>query len=130
MLGEKLGEAAGRTTGTRLLPFEWEAPRIEKSFEGEGVFLGQAMTLVGSYWETFRDGGAKFGEGRMLFRLTDGGIAYFRASGVSGQPDRYAAFGDFPWTTPGLVRLKAVGAVLEYDMAPDGSYAWRMWEWR
>lgn len=88
------------------------------------------MTLVGSYWESHREGGAKFGEGRMLLQLADGGIAYFRANGVSAMPERYAAFGDFPWTTAGLVRLKSMGAVLEYDLVADGGYSWRMWEWR
>jgi hypothetical protein len=130
MLGEMLGEASGRTTGTRLLPFEWDAPRVEKSFEGKGVFLGREMSLVGSYWESYRDGGAKFGDGRMLLQTADGEIAFFRAGGVAKTPDRYAAFGDFPWTTAGLARLKAMAAVLEYDMSPDGGYRWRMWEWR
>jgi hypothetical protein len=130
MLGEKLGEATGRTTGTRLLPFEWDAPRVEKSFDGRGEFLGRAMTLVGSYWESFREGGAKFGEGRMLLQMADGEIAYFRANGVARAPDRYAAFGDFPWTTAGVAQLKGMGAVLEYDLGPDGAFGWRMWEWR
>ena len=130
MLGEMLGEACGRTTGARLLPFEWEAPRVEKSFDGKGVFLGREMTLIGSYWETFREGGAKWGEGRMLLQTAEGDLAYFRAGGVSKGPDRYATYGDFPWTTAGFAHLKAMAAVLEYDISPYGGYRWRMLEWR
>lgn len=130
MLGEKLGEAKGRATGTRLLPFDGDAPRIEASFTGEGTFLGQSMTLIGSYWESSREGGVKFGDARMLFTLADGESTYFRGSGVSADPARYASFGDFPWSTPGLRRLKALAAVVEYDVLGQGGFSWRMWEWR
>lgn len=64
----------------------------------------------------------------MLLRST--GRSPISASGVSKAPDRYAAYGDFPWTTDGFARLKGMAAVLEYDMRPDGGYRWRMWEWQ
>lgn len=130
MLGDKLGDAKGRTTSIRLLPFEGEAPRIEASFSGEGSFLDQPMTLIGTYWESSREGGVKFGDARMLLTLSDGESTYFRGSGVSAQPAHYASFGDFPWTSPGLIRLKGVGAVVEYDILEQGGFSWRMWEWR
>ena len=130
MLGDKLGDAKGRATSTRLLPFEGDAPRIEASFTGEGTFLGQPMTLIGSYWESSRGEGVKFGDARMLLTLADGESVFFRGSGVSGRPAHYASFGDFPWSTKGLTRLKGVGAVVEYDMLEAGGFAWRMWEWR
>ena len=130
MLGEKLGEAKGQATSTRLLPFDGVAPRIEASFTGEGVFLGQPMTLIGSYWESSRGSGVNFGEARMLFRLANGESTYFRGSGVSAEPNRYGSFGDFPWTSPGLVRLKGIAAVVEYDILEKGGFAWRMWQWR
>ena len=130
MLGEKLGEAKGHATSMRLLPFDGEAPRIEASFAGEGTFLGQAMTLIGSYWESSREGGVKFGDARMLFTLADGQSTYFRGSGISAEPARYASFGDFPWATVGLERLKAIAAVVEYDILEKGGFSWRMWQWR
>ncbi|MDZ4736986.1 MAG: hypothetical protein SGJ07_11640 [Rhodospirillaceae bacterium] len=130
MLGKELGEARGQATSTRLLPYDGNAPEIEASFTGEGTFLGQKMTLIGSYWESFRDGGVRFGDARMLLTLGDGGIAFFRGRGVSQQPSRYASFGDFPWTSDGLAHLKGVSAVVEYDILEKGGYAWRMWEWR
>jgi hypothetical protein len=113
----------------RLLPFEGEAPKTEASFSGEGDFLGQAMTLIGTYWETSRDPKVKFGGANMLLTLADGESVFFRGNGVSSNPARYASFGDFPWSSPGLVRLKGVSAVVEYDILPNG-FAWRMWEWR
>ena len=130
MLGDKLGEAKGQATSTRLLPFDGEAPRIEASFTGEGTFLGQPMTLIGSYWESTRGGGINFGEARMLLKLADGESTYFQGRGVSAKTARYASFGDFPWATPGLVRLKGVAAVVEYDVLEKGGFSWRMWEWR
>ncbi|MEX0809928.1 MAG: hypothetical protein WD044_14480 [Dongiaceae bacterium] len=130
MLGKELGEAKGQASSTRLLPFDGGAPQIEASFTGEGTFLGQKMTLIGSYWESFRDGGVRFGDARMLLTLADGETVFFRGSGVSGQPNRYASAGDFPWTSPGLAHLKSVSAVVEYDILEKGGYAWRMWEWR
>jgi hypothetical protein len=113
----------------RLLPFEGEAPKTEASFSGEGDFLGQAMTLIGTYWETSRDPKVKFGGANMLLTLADGESVFFRGNGVSSNPARYASFGDFPWSSPGLVRLKGISAVVEYDILPNG-FAWRMWEWR
>lgn len=130
MIGEKLGEATGKATGIRLLPFEGEAPKTEASFTGKGNFLGQAMTLIGTYWETSREPNVKFGGANMLITLADGESVFFRGNGVSNQPARYASFGDFPWSSSGLTRLKGVSAVVEYDILPEGGFAWRMWEWR
>lgn len=130
MLGEKLGEAKGRATSMRLLPFEGEAPKTEASFSGEGNFVGRAMTLIGTYWESSREPSVKFGGAQMLLTLADGESVFFRGFGVSNNPSRYASYGDFPWTSPALVRLKGTSAVVEYDILPDGGFAWRMWEWR
>jgi hypothetical protein len=130
MLGDKIGEAKGRTTSTRLLPFDWSTPRIEASFTGDGVFLGCSMTIVGTYWEGFREDGGKFGDARMLFTFSNNESVYFRGSGVSANGARYASFGDFPWATQSFARAKNMGVVLEYDILEKGEYAWRMWEWR
>jgi hypothetical protein len=42
MLGDKIGEATGRVTCTRVLPNPGGGPRMETSFEASGRVLGVA----------------------------------------------------------------------------------------
>ena len=129
MIGQKLGEARGRTTNVRLLPFDGTPPQIEASFSGEGSFLEQSMSLIGCYWEGSRGVDVKFGNARMLLTLANEEQVFFQGNGVSGKPNRYASFGEFPWTTSGLSHLLGIAVVLEYDMLENSGFAWRMWEW-
>lgn len=132
MLGKKLGEASGKITNVKLLPFKWDVPRVEKTFDGKGTVLGNPFTEIGAYWESFRDDGTRYGEGRILITAANGEMAYFQGYGVSehnAQVTRYSGHGDFPWTTPTFAHLRRTSAVVEYQIDND-TYSWEMWEWK
>ncbi len=51
-LGDQIGEASGRVTGTRVItPMvgTQQQARIEVSFQGSGTLLGQNITDIGTY---------------------------------------------------------------------------------
>jgi hypothetical protein len=67
-LGDQIGEASGRITGTRVItPSAGQTPRIEVSFQGSGTLLGQGITEIGTYWQTLKPGGVLHGEGDVLY---------------------------------------------------------------
>jgi len=62
-LGDQIGEASGRVTGTRVitpLVGTQQQARIEVSFQGSGTLLGQDITDIGTYWQTLRPGGVLY----------------------------------------------------------------------
>jgi hypothetical protein len=135
MLGELLGESAGKITGTRVLPSEGQQIKVEVSFEGSGTLLGEAITDIGTYWQTIRPVGVLYGEGHVLMMTQDGAIADWSGFGV-GRPTgpapaaHYGACGSFQPASGKLARLASVANAIEYDVEQDGSYHWKLWEWK
>ena len=52
MLGEMLGEETGKITGTRVLPSEGGAPKLESSFQATGRLYGVEETDLGRLLRT------------------------------------------------------------------------------
>jgi hypothetical protein len=70
-LGDQIGQASGRITGTRVItPLGTQQAQIEVSFQGNGTLLGQNITEIGTYWQTLRPGGVLYGEGDLLWGPT------------------------------------------------------------
>jgi hypothetical protein len=65
----------------------------------------------------------------------EGGAAHWSGFAL-GQPAgkapaaRLAVCGRFQTSSPKLARLNGVANVVEYEVAEDGSYRWKMWEWK
>ena len=74
VLGDRLGESAGKFTGVRVLPSEGGQIKIEVSFQGRGTLLGQEIIDTGTYWQTVRPGGVLYGEGHVLFMTSAGDV--------------------------------------------------------
>ncbi len=135
MLGKLLGEASGKTTGVRVLPTEGQQVKVEVSFQGSGKLLEAEITDIGTYWQTVRPGGVLYGEGHLLMMTKDGEIADWTGFGV-GRPTgpspaaHYGVCGSFQTGSRKLAHLNSVATVIEYDVAEDGSYRWKMWEWK
>ena len=54
-LGDRIGEASGRITGTRVVtPLGGHTQQIEVSFQGSGRLLGHDITDIGTYVQTLR----------------------------------------------------------------------------
>ena len=135
MLGELLGESTGKITGTRVLPSEGQQIKVEVSFQGSGTLLGEAITDIGTYWQTIRPEGVLYGEGHVLMMTRDGAIADWTGFGV-GRPTgpapaaHYGVCGSFQPASGKLARLASVANAIEYDVEQDGSYHWKLWEWK
>ena len=102
---------------------------------GRILFKGEDITDMGTYWQIIRPGGVLYGEGRVLMMTKDGGIADWTGFGV-GRPTgpsraaHYACCGSFQTVPEKLARLDGIAAVTEFDVAEDGSYHWKSWEWK
>ena len=134
MLGERLGESAGKIIGIRVLPTEGGQIKIEASFQGRGTLLGKEITDLGTYWQTVRPGGTLRGEGHVLMLTPDGGIADWVGGGIgrplgAGFKSTYGVYGYFDSAPPGLKRLMGIATAIEYEVEEDGAYRWQLWEW-
>ena len=133
-LGDQIGEASGRITGTRVLAPEGQPVKVEVALQGSGTMLGQQITDVGTYWQTLRPGGVLYGEGDNLFLTADGESAHWTGFGV-GRPTgpfpagHFAVCGSAQSDSQSLGRLNEVAIVFEFDVEEDGSYRWTAWEW-
>ena len=136
-LGDQIGEASGRITGTRVIAPSGtqQQVRIEVSFQGSGTLLGQDITNIATYWQTLRPGGILYGEGDALYITGDGQSAHWRGFGV-GRPTgafpagHFAVCGSFETESQALGRLNEIATVLEYDVDQEGNIRYTMWEWR
>ena len=133
-LGDQIGEASGRITGTRVLAPEGQPVKVEVALQGSGTMLGQQITDVGTYWQTLRPGGVLYGEGDNLFLTADGESAHWTVFGV-GRPTgpfpagHFAVCGSAQSDSQALGRLNEVATAIEFDVGEDGSYRWTAWEW-
>jgi hypothetical protein len=133
-LGDQIGEASGRITGTRVLAPEGQPVKVEVALQGSGTMLGQQITDVGTYWQTLRPGGVLYGEGDNLFLTADGESAQWTGFGV-GKPTgpfpagHFAVCGSAQTDSQALGRLNEVATAIEFDVGEDGSYRWTAWEW-
>ena len=136
-LGDQIGEASGRITGTRVITPSGtqQQVRIEASFQGSGTLLGQNITDIGTYWQTARPGGVLYGEGDVLYITADGQSAHWRGFGV-GRPTgvfpagHFAVCGSVETDSQALGRLNEIATVTEYDVDQEGNYRYTFWEWR
>jgi hypothetical protein len=135
MLGELLGESAGKITMTRVLSADGPHTKLEVSFQGRGTLLGEATTDVGTYWQVLRPGGVLYGEGEVLMLTDAGEAAPWRGFGV-GRPTgpfpagSFAVGGAFQTASEKLARLNSVATVSEYAVDGGGNYRWQIWEWK
>ena len=63
-LGDQIGEASGRITGTRVItPLGSQQAQMEVAFQGSGTLLGQDITEVGTYVQGLRPGACSTAKG-------------------------------------------------------------------
>ena len=134
-LGDQIGEASGKITGTRVLtPLGGHTQQIEVSFHGSGRLLGHDITDIGTYVQTLRPGGVLYGEGEVLYLTADGQSAQWRGFGV-GRPTgpfpagHFAVCGSTQTESRALRRLNEIATVAEYDVDEEGNYHYTTWRW-
>ena len=142
-LGDKVGETSGKVTGTRVItPSGTQPVQLEVSIQGSGKVLGQDVTEIGTYVQTLRPGGVLYGEGDVLYIITDDNnendnneTAHWRGFGV-GRPvgpfpaGHFAVCGSSETDSHALRRLNRVAIVTEFDVDEKGNYHATAWEWR
>ena len=134
-LGDQIGEASGKITGTRVVtPLGGHTRQIEVSFQGSGSLLGHDITDIGTYVQTLRPGGVLYGEGAVLYLTADGESAQWRGFGV-GRPTgpfpagHFAVCGSTETESRALRRLNEIATVAEYDVDEEGNYHYTTWRW-
>jgi len=82
MLGEKIGEMAGKITSQRVLSIEGGSPKMESSFQQNGSVLGTNVKETGTYWTVVRPDGTLYGEGHGAMMTKDGKMGTWTGHGV------------------------------------------------
>jgi hypothetical protein len=82
MLGDKIGEEAGKVTVQRVLASTGGGPRMETTFQATGTILGVGHKTTGTYTSEMRSDGTLYGEGHGIVMSSEGGGATWVGSGV------------------------------------------------
>ncbi len=135
MLGEPIGEAKGRITSIRVLPFEGQQPKVEVSFQSSGKLLGIECNELGTYVSTRRPDGTMFGEGQGLLMTRDGESVTWQGQGIGkptgkGSAARWRGAIYYSTSSRNLDRLNGIAAVFEYETDEAGNTQSKIWEWK
>jgi hypothetical protein len=134
MIGEKIGEAAGKVTARRVLPNPGGGPKIETSFEATGKLLNVEFRETGTYWSVLRPDGSLYGEGQGILFGKGGEVATWVGQGVGTVKKEgsasYRGAVYYQTTSPAWSRLNTIAAVFEYEVDGQGSSRSQLWEWK
>ena len=134
MLGEKIGEEAGKVTSRRVLPNPGGGPKMETSFEGGGTLLGVPETGTGTYWSVLRPDGTLYGEGQGVVMGKKGELATWVGQGVGtiGKNGAVSYRGALYYQSSSArwKRLNGVAGVFEYEVDGQGNTRSQLWEWK
>ena len=134
MLGEKIGESAGKVTSRRVLPNPGGGPKMETSFEASGKLVGVEETETGTYWSFVRPDGSVYGEGQGIIMGKGGELATWVGQGVGTiKKDGAVSYRGavyYQTSSQGWLRLNSVAAIFEYDVDAQGNSRSQLWEWK
>ena len=134
MLGDKIGEAAGKVTSRRVLPNLGGGPKLETSFESSGRLVGVEVSEIGTYWSVVRADGSLYGEGQGVLMGKGGEAATWVGQGVGAlKPDGIVSYRGavyYQTATPAWSRLNSVAAVFEFEVDAQGKTRAQLWEWK
>jgi hypothetical protein len=135
MLGEHIGEETGQITAIRVLPDEGHGPKVEVSFQANGMLLGAHVSTMGTYVSKTRPDGTLFGDGHGLVVTEHGERAAWHGQGVGhltghGTAVSYRGAVFYESTAERLARLNGAAAVFEYESDESGKITDNTWEWR
>jgi hypothetical protein len=86
MLGDKIWDGSGQTTGVRVLPGDdFRYVKMEVSIQGTGKALGMDATNIGTFTAFERVPGQMYAEGQGIIMTADGDSAIWNGHGV-GHP--------------------------------------------
>lgn len=133
MLGEQIGEEAGKVIGRRVLSVDG-GPKVEVSLQSTGTLFGVKTRSTVTYCAGPRPDGTLYGEAQGLVVGEGGERATMRAQGVGKLLDNgavsYRGSQYFYSDTPKLKRLNSIAVVFEYEADADGNTKSKLWEWK
>jgi hypothetical protein len=137
MLGDKIWEGTGSTTGMRVLPGDdFRYVKIEVSIQGAGKALGMDATNIGTFTAFERVPGQMYAEGQGILMTSEGESAIWNGHGVGapngdgmGMTIRYSVA--FQAGADGkLASLNSVLGMGEFESKADGSWTDSSWRWK
>jgi hypothetical protein len=135
MLGEKVGELVGKTTGRRVIPNDEHGPKMEISMEEQGKFYGVDVVDYGTYDAVIK-GKHLEGHGQGIMMTSDGETITWTATGIgnfTGKGQGIAWRGSIHYHTEStkLARVNTTCCVFEYDIDETGNNSkGRVFEWK
>ena len=137
MLGEQIGESAGKAMGMRVLPGDdYRYVKMEITIQETGKIFGLDGMNMGTYTAFERVPGQIYGEGQGLVSTSDGETAIWNGHGVGRMTGegmsmsfRFSvAYQASP--TGKLARLNEVLVIGEHEVDADGNTKTTFWEWK
>jgi len=133
MLGDTLGDVAGKVVLQRVVASASGAPRTETTQRGSGTLLGVEYQDMSTYESELRPDGTIFGSGQGIY-MGKGEMATWRGSGVGklnangGLSFRGAIY--LYSATPKWQRLNTVAGLFEYEVDANDNYKGTLIEWK
>src|SRR5262245_58634693 len=134
MLGDQIGEERGRITGRRVLPSDGQGPKMEVTFEANGMSFRMDGVDVGSYWMVVQANGALYGEGQGFITTANGDVVQWTGAGRGrltkhgGGSFRGAIY--YRTTSSKLAYVNEIAGVYEHETDRDGNVTTKVWEWK
>jgi len=137
MLGDKIGESAGKATGMRTLPGDdYRYVKMEVTIQEAGKVFGVDATNMGTYTAFERVPGQIYGEGQGIVATSDGESAIWNGHGIGrmtgegmGMSFRFAVAYQAGQTGK-LARLNSVLVIGEHEVDGAGNTKTTFWEWK
>jgi hypothetical protein len=136
MIGEKVGEVSGKTTGRRVVANDEHGPKLELSIESVGKILGVEMLDYGTYEAIPSVGGTFEGKGLGMAMTKDGDHVTWQANGVGrftgkGQAVQWRGSIYYRTSSQKLAKLNGACFVYEFDVDESGAnHVGRIYEWK
>ncbi len=134
MLGDILGNVAGKVVLRRVVTAGPSATRTESTQRGAGTLLGVEYRETSTYESELRPDGTVFGSGQGIYMGNGGEMATWigqgvgtltKGGGVSFRGAIYLYSASAKWQ-----RLNSVASVFEYEVDADDNYKGTLTEWK
>ncbi len=132
MLGDLIGEEAGKVTGFRVL--DEAGPKVEVSIQTKGKLLGSDYQGRVTYSSAMQPGGFLYGAGQGIYMTLGGDMAVWKGHGTG----RLTPGGGASWrgalhfmnATGKLAKLTGTVVVFEHNSDANDNVASKIWEWK
>jgi len=131
LIGEVLGEAKGKLTGSRILA----DGKLEGSSTGMGTILGKEATSMDTGVLTLMPNGVFMVEGNGMFMTTEGELVMTKINGIgwfTGKALKSSGRGAcyFMTSASKLASLNKTVGVWERESEENGDWSLKVWAWK